>query len=314
MTLTKMKNLLYLILTLVPLTFYGQISVTKTADEKIERIIKYDSLNNFLGEEFSNYIGQDLFLNPQAEVLRKYGYDDFKIDPKGSSYSSSNVYKKVDSAESNYEELQSKVFEVLDVQDDPTSLISDYAFLKLKFKDSEEVVYFRYSKKYSHSFPFTVMGYYNKMKEMFVNNDVLIRDFKNPEAQKRIDIDTGEILEIVTDKFYKCIDITMDQKTFTLSLMLKTEKENKFLFALGNRMNKIPRIILKEDAEKYKKKFGDFFWDAILKEVIKVGFTEEMTILSWGEPEEINRSTYGDQWVYSGQYLYFENGLVKSWN
>ena len=131
-----MKNLLYLILTLVPLTVYGQISVTKTADEKIERIIKYDSLNNFLGEEFSNYIGQDLFLNPKAEVLRKYGYDDFKIDPKGSSYSSSNVYKKVDSAESNYEELQSKVFEVLDVQDDPTSSFSDYAFLKLKFKDS----------------------------------------------------------------------------------------------------------------------------------------------------------------------------------
>lgn len=242
------------------------------------------------------------------------GYDDFKIDPKGSSYSSSNVYKKVDSAESNYEELQSKVFEVLDVQDDPTSSFSDYAFLKLKFKDSEEVVYFRYSKKYSHSFPFTVMGYYNKMKEIFVNNDILIRDFKNPSAQKIIDIDTGEILEIVTDKFYKCIDITMDQKTFTLSLMLKTEKENKFLFALRNRMNKIPRIILKKDAEKYKKKFGDIFWDAILREVIKVGFTEEMTILSWGEPEKINRSTYGDQWVYSGQYLYFENGLLKSWN
>ena len=304
-----MKKLLFTLLSLIPLTIFGQISVTKTADEKIERIIKYDSLNNFLGKEFSNYIGQDLFLNPKAQVLRKYGYDDFKIDPKGKSYSSSNVYKKDDSSESNYDELQNKVFEVLDVQDDPTSSFSDYAFLKLKFKESDEIVYFRYSKKYSHSFPFTVMGYYNKMKQLFVQNDVLIRDFKNSSAQNIIDIDTGEILDIVTDKYYKCIDITMNEKTYSLSLMLKTEQDNKFLFALSNRMNNIPRILLKEEAEKYKKNFGDNFWDAILREVIK-----EMTLLSWGKPKSINSSTSGDQWVYSSQYVYFENGILESWN
>lgn len=309
-----MKKIIFTLLSLIPLSIFGQISVTKTADEKIERIIKYDSLNNFLGEEFLNYIGQELFLNPKAEVLRKYGYDDFKIDPEGKSYGSSNVYKKDDSSESNYDELQNKVFEVLDVQDDPTSSFSDYAFLKLKFKDSDEIVYYRYSKKYRHSFPFTVMGYYNKMKQLFVQNDVLIRDFKNSSAQNRIDIDTGEILDIVTDKYYECIDITMNDKTYSLSLKLKTQQGNKFLFALSNRMNNIPRILLKEEAEKYKKKFGDVFWDAILREVIKVGFTEEMTLLSWGKPKSINSSTSSDQWVYSGQYVYFKNGILESWN
>ena len=122
------------------------------------------------------------------------------------------------------------------------------------------------------------------------------------------------MLDIVTDKYYKCIDITMNEKTYSLSLMLKTEQDNKFLFALSNRMNNIPRILLKEEAEKYKKNFGDNFWDAILREVIKVGFTEEMTLLSWGKPKSINSSTSGDQWVYSSQYVYFENGILESWN
>ena len=35
-----MKKLLFTLLSLIPLTIFGQISVTKTADEKIERIIK----------------------------------------------------------------------------------------------------------------------------------------------------------------------------------------------------------------------------------------------------------------------------------
>ena len=68
------------------------------------------------------------------------------------------------------------------------------------------------------------------------------------------------------------------------------------------------------EAEKYLKKFGAKDWETIVKGKISVGFTEEMAILSWGEPSKINRSSYQDQWVYSGQYLYFKNGILKSWN
>ena len=47
---------------------------------------------------------------------------------------------------------------------------------------------------------------------------------------------------------------------------------------------------------------------------VVIGFTEEMVLLSWGVPKDINRASYGDQWVYDEQYLYFENGKLKSFN
>ena len=55
-------------------------------------------------------------------------------------------------------------------------------------------------------------------------------------------------------------------------------------------------------------------WLKILESKVVVGFTEEMVLLSWGKPKKINKASYGDQWVYDGQYLYFENGKLKSFN
>lgn len=308
-----MKKILY-VLFLISTIANCQISVTKAAEPVIIKTIDYDSINNFLGKDYSNYIGQDLFLRPLNEGLRKYGYDNFKLDPKGSSYSSKNVYKKDENSESNYEELQGKLFNVLDVLEDPSSSFSKNAFLKLKFKDNDETVFFKYDTQYSHNFPFTVMGYFEKSKQIFIGNEVLIRKFKTEGSTPISDINTGEVLDISTDKYYKCVDITLDEKYFSLALVLETETKQKFIFFLSNRTNNIPRILLKNEAESYKVKFGDIYWEAILKEEVKVGFTEEMTKLSWGEPDSINSSSYGDQWVYTGTYLYFENGLLKSFN
>jgi len=45
--------------------------------------------------------------------------------------------------------------------------------------------------------------------------------------------------------------------------------------------------------------------------------TQDVLHSSWGKPTRVNRSTYSfgvhEQWVYgSGNYLYFENGILKS--
>jgi len=47
---------------------------------------------------------------------------------------------------------------------------------------------------------------------------------------------------------------------------------------------------------------------------IKIGMSEYQVMISWGKPNKINRASYGDQWVYENQYLYFENGKLKSFN
>jgi hypothetical protein len=52
---------------------------------------------------------------------------------------------------------------------------------------------------------------------------------------------------------------------------------------------------------------------------IVLGMPKEQARFSWGEPDDINRTvgSWGvhEQWVYSdtGTYLYFENGILTSW-
>ena len=296
---------------------FSQISTTKVAPEIPKQIVAYDSLQNFLGTDFLRYKGQELYLIPKAESLRKYGYEGFILDINKSDSDQSNKFKCCDSYNSKYQELEGKYFIVEDVLIDPKSSYSQIAYLKLKMKETGESVYYKYSSKYKHSFPFLVLGYYEKQKSIFLNNEILIRDFPKIEGanqKKTIDIETGVEVEIVKGQYLKCIDVTIDQKYFELALLVQNDKGQKFLFALHTRYLNIQRILTKQEAEAYRLKFGEKNWNAILNEEILIGFTEEMTKVSWGEPDKINRSSNSDQWVYGERYLYFENGLFKSFN
>ena len=60
----------------------------------------------------------------------------------------------------------------------------------------------------------------------------------------------------------------------------------------------------------------------ILAGYIRVGFTPEQVILSWGQPNHINKTMtlvgVHEQWVYRespfpNSYVYFENKVVKNW-
>ena len=61
--------------------------------------------------------------------------------------------------------------------------------------------------------------------------------------------------------------------------------------------------------------------NAITNGQIMLGMTKEMTIASWGQPNDINRTVtiYGtsEQWVYEGlysrTYLYFDENVLTSW-
>lgn len=49
---------------------------------------------------------------------------------------------------------------------------------------------------------------------------------------------------------------------------------------------------------------------------VAIGMTKRMVLKSWGQPNKINISigSYGrsEQWVYANEYVYVENGVVKS--
>jgi hypothetical protein len=64
-------------------------------------------------------------------------------------------------------------------------------------------------------------------------------------------------------------------------------------------------------------KWSERIWKAIEKGSAIIGMTEEQARMSWGEPDNVNRTTTrrgtSEQWVYgSGSYLYFTNGILDS--
>ena len=67
--------------------------------------------------------------------------------------------------------------------------------------------------------------------------------------------------------------------------------------------------------------WSDHDCQRIADQIIWLGMTDEQARLSWGPPTKTNRSvgSWGvhEQWVYrykySSDYLYFENGILTSW-
>ena len=63
--------------------------------------------------------------------------------------------------------------------------------------------------------------------------------------------------------------------------------------------------------------------NAIASSEVRIGMTADQARMSWGRPISINasgsKSGRREQWVYDrgsnpSQYLYFENGILTSWN
>lgn len=82
--------------------------------------------------------------------------------------------------------------------------------------------------------------------------------------------------------------------------------------------NEIERLdinfILKDYGDYLFNKYGELYKKAIAGKVV-IGMAKELVVIAWGFPEKINSSSDGlDQWVYGNQYLYIQNGVLKSWN
>ena len=81
-------------------------------------------------------------------------------------------------------------------------------------------------------------------------------------------------------------------------------------------------VLKRKQAQEERKKYlitryGGSNAERILQNKIWIGMTKEMALESWGNPDDINRTVTAyyihEQWVYSSQYLYFEDGILTSW-
>jgi hypothetical protein len=76
------------------------------------------------------------------------------------------------------------------------------------------------------------------------------------------------------------------------------------------------RFAKEERKQKLISKYGEAASIKILNGRVWIGMTKEMAVESWGRPDDINRtvsaSNIHEQWVYGRQYLYFENGILTT--
>lgn len=300
---------------------YGQVTTSKVAEKKIQIPTEhYDSLENFLGKDVYKYVGQDLYLKGKSKSLREYGYENFLIDYeyKGNN-TKKNTYKCCDSYNSKYDELVGKYFNVISVHKHPKSEENEYLYgekfyLKLKEKENGDIVFYEYDSRLKYSFPFIVAGFFIKQKQLNINKEFVVRG-KNwvNSSEPMLEINTGQPVSFEPGSKWKSIDLTIEEKYFELSLILENEKGEKIPLNLDFSDN-TNFVFLEEEVKKYKISYGDEIWNKILNGKVAVGFTEKMVLLSWGKPKKINKSSNGDQWVYQGKYLYFQNGKLKSFN
>lgn len=293
----------FLFFTLIPsLVLNGQISITKEVEPEKQAPV-YDSTINFIGYQIEKYIGQELYLLPKSEGLRQYGYENFLKDYKGKSYDRANIYKCCDGVySSDYDSLVGKYFKVSAVFESP---VTGASFLQLVGRKNGDTCYYEYNKLYESSFPFLVVGYYEKAKSRYVGKSFVLRY----KGQNLSDYRTGQIFDFVNGSTWSCIDVTVKEQSNELALAMEDADGNRILMDLDGPIDYWEKSV----AESYKRRFGGY-WNVILERKIEIGMTEEMVIVSWGEPNSINEASYGDQWVYSSTYLYFKNGILTDFN
>ncbi len=314
-----MKTQFLILFTLVVLQSFGQIKTTKVSTSQESKPLIYDSLSNFLGTNYELYKGQTLYLKGLREGRRRNGYKNFYSDYNYEIHTESkNIYKPNDVYYSDYKEIAEKYFEVLEIvlypdSKDEKSLYGQRRYLKLKEKESENICYFKYDELYENNFPFLIVGYFEKIKQTIVGEKFVI---KTPYFEGSSDYQTGKVITVKPGQAWECIDLTIDSELYRLLITWKNDSGERiiddyhYLFELGGKS----QIYTLKQANEYKAKFGLTNWLSILNNNVRVGMTEEMCILAWGKPNKINKASYGDQWVYDDQYLYFENGKLKSFN
>jgi len=108
----------------------------------------------------------------------------------------------------------------------------------------------------------------------------------------------------------------------------KNDKINEFIRQKEEEKKEFERLeneqkLKKQKAEwaelekKYIKKYGQTTYNKLKQGYYWIGMTREMATISLGSPKDINRTvgSWGvhEQWVYDSIYLYFENGILTSY-
>lgn len=144
---------------------------------------------------------------------------------------------------------------------------------------------------------------------------------------------SGQVIGYLSDMYVKETDEILVLKEEMIKLekiedeRIRIAKVEEFNTKVTKNLKEIEierekRLALeKKKEEDRKQKIRNQYGDKILQKLLDgyywIGMTDEMTRVSLGSPDDINRTvgSWGthEQWVYDSLYLYFEDGILTSW-
>ena len=173
----------------------------------------------------------------------------------------------------------------------------------LKISDSTLVAFVR-KNAYIKKSPKVLAEIIIKQKE---RKKAIVLDYSNGYIGACIEETCGYISEVWFEK---------NKALKTFINLKKKEADNLRILKIEQELKAEKKELAKQE-KKYLKKYGKKVYAKLKEGYIWIGMSQEMAIISKGYPKDNNRSvgSWGihEQWVYDNEYLYFENGYLKSW-
>lgn len=332
----------FFILTLLSIsTFaYSQIDISFNPPDLSSVTESYDSLEDISFQNYKKLIGQTLYLKSN-KWDKAAGYYPITFYDHISSNSES-IYKRRTSISSNtdYNAVSGKYYYVNGFK----SIIKknflgekELYFIELKETESNDIIYIEIKEDDNINKYFSITGYITKLKEMHVGEEYITKlDNRGTDlvkglcsfrdGQTNYNIKHGELFLCTDISFWEGTPIFVYEnnvhgKCFIDVKYDKYYMKNRKIAELEKKTSEEHNIEFEKQIEKENKsiiaKYGKINGNLIIQGKVKIGFTKEMCIESWGKPESINKTTgkYGthEQWVYEeGNYLYFDNGKLTT--
>lgn len=282
----------FVIMALLPIIANSQVRVASPHQKDDGLKFHYDSTKNAL--RFADYyIGQDLFVIPSDKVLffgREIG-----------NLNNSTILKGIPNAE----EVNGQTFHVIGKKDYVLGGVKDgfCAYLVMVNKNNGDTLYYEHGIYGEKMFPFIVLGYKDKFERNNKDEEFVFHGYS------LYDFDTG-------DKF----DAHSSSWTFKEIIAMPNEKKLGYYLVNDNgratAVTDMEDFIKKSDIDNYTRKYGKKMVNMALDGEIMIGMPDELVRIAKGNPDKINFSSYGEQWVYKNkhQYIYIKDGKVSSWN
>ena len=301
-----MRKIILLVLLGIPTLGYSQFNSIRSEDIKMEE--RYDSTYNIGGEALSDYnykkyIGQKVII---TDTPGGTGMQGFSKKPK-------KTKKWVKFKERK--RLEGRSFTIVDVIEDKAERLPEH-LLKLIDNENGDILYYNTYTIYSNN-PFLIEAYYERLQRKFNGKCFYYVSSQGHTFGIMKDMTTGK-------KFYPT---GMDTEWLFEEMIIDQTPEYLDCFCVvfageNGRKAMVPLRYANStnffiDVDLHKKLYGTGQnAQDILEGRVRVGWTKNQCIRSWGMPKSTNTTMVNgvkhEQLVYDNGYLYFEDGILTA--